>query len=84
MTEPLDELTQRLCVEFEPSLDSDTVADVVEQCCDELESAFEPLPIERVERLARHRLSDLTVYTVTGGLDHGPAAGSSLRVIVRW
>ena len=84
MTDPLDELTERLCVEFEPLLDPDTVADVVEQCCDEIQTAFEPLPIARVEQLARHQLGDLTVYTVTGALDYGAAAGSSIRVVVRW
>lgn len=84
MPHPLDDAIERLCAEFEPSVYPDMVAEVVYQCCEDLHMTPELARAEVVEQLARRRLADLNVYTFTGFADHGPAAGSSMRLVIHW
>lgn len=84
MPNPLDETIERLWAEFEATVDPDMVVEVVYECCDALDMSPEFARTDAVERLARERLADLSVYQFAGEVDHGSAAGSWLRVVVHW
>ena len=84
MPDPLDDAIERLCAEFESTVDPDMVVEVVYECCDALDMSPEFARTEVVERLARERLADLSVYTFAREVDHGSAAGSWVRFVVHW
>ena len=84
MPTTLDDTIELLCAEFEATVDPDMVVEVVYGCCDELEMSPELARADVVERLARQRLADLSVYTYASYTDHGSAAGSSVRFVIHW
>jgi hypothetical protein len=84
MPNPLDDTIERLCTEFESTVDPTMVVEVVYECCDELDMSPEFARTEMVEPLARERLADLSVYRFAGEVDHGSAAGSWVRIVVHW
>jgi hypothetical protein len=60
LPEQLAQVCQRLAADFAGELSAVTVTAVVRRCWSDLDSAHESALAEMTERLARHRLSELT------------------------